>query len=337
MSTDPSTPSPHDGAAPRPAAGYPARASGTTSPTAPAPLRAGSGILARVLTVLYALVVTPLAVGLVMYGGQPWQQFMLTRGADGPGLIDFLSSPNGASTLIALVGGLLLLVSVVATGLASAAGLLSVSVLCVFPLSLSVVPQLMTWLYENMPAVLRAIGPGLYGQGLPLVLYPVMGGLGLALVIARRRPRSHPAISLPGLVLVPVMMLIGAWLIMYGYAVVLRTFNITFGTEAVPAPAMLALVVGMVVLWLSVGAAGASPYALVLPALVLLALSAGFLMPGFFSMLPGVMFSPTGSTALAVLALGAGPAVGIVLLAHTAVQFAVSSRARRRLQAASAL
>lgn len=318
MSSAANTPSPYDPSAPHPAA------------ASPAPLRAGSGILARVLTVLYALVVTPLAVGLVTYGGTPWQQFMLTRAADFRGLIDYLSSSNGAPTLIALVGGLLLLVSVVATGLASSAGLLSVSVLCLVPLGLSLAPQLMMWLYENMPAAVDVMGMGMYGQGLPLVLYPVVGGLGLALLIARRRPGPHLAISLPGLAVVPIMMLIGSWLIMYGYAMVMRTFAITFGGGAAPVPAMLALVVGMVMLWLSVGAAGGSPYALVLPALVLLVFSAGFLVPGFFSMLPGVMFSPTGSTALATVALGAGPAVGIVLLVHTAVQLTVASRARRR-------
>src|SRR5699024_1240543 len=144
------------------------------------------------------------------------------------------------------------------------------------------------------------------------------------------------AVSLPGVVALPVMLLLGAWLTMYGYAMVMRSFSMTFGAEAAPAPALLALVAGMVLLWLGIGAAGGSPYALVLPALVLLVFSAGFLVPGFFSMLPALMFSQTGGVLMWVVATATGAAIGIAMLVHTAVQRTVSSRARRRLVRPSA-
>src|SRR5699024_12633394 len=53
--------------------------SGGTVGNGPAPGRAGSGALARLFTVLYALVVTPVATGLIVYGGMPWQQYLLMR------------------------------------------------------------------------------------------------------------------------------------------------------------------------------------------------------------------------------------------------------------------
>lgn len=330
-----------------PSPDHPFRGAGTSAPAeawssggpvgnGPAPGRAGSGALARLFTVLYALIVTPVATGLIVYGGMPWQQYLLMRATGLEELLQFLLSPSGLPSLLALAGGLLLLVSVVATGLASSAGLLSVSLLSLLPLSLSIVPQLLISLFEVLPEVLRPASYGIFAQGVALVLYPVLGGMGLALVIARRRPRPHLAVSLPGVVALPVVLLLGAWLTMYGYAMVMRTFSITFGAEAAPVPALLALGAGMVLLWLGVGAAGGSPYALVLPALVLLVFSAGFLLPGFFSMLPAFLFSQTGGVLMSVVATGTGAAIGLAMLVHTAVQRTVSSRARSRLAHPSA-
>lgn len=329
-----------------PSPDHPFRGAGTSAPAeawssggpvgnGPAPGRAGSGALARLFTVLYALIVTPVATGLIVYGGMPWQQYRLMRATGLEELLQFLLSPSGLPSLLALAGGLLL-VSVVATGLASSAGLLSVSLLGLLPLSLSIVPQLLISLFEVLPEVLRPASYGIFAQGVALVLYPVLGGMGLALVIARRRPRPHLAVSLPGVVALPVVLLLGAWLTMYGYAMVMRTFSITFGAEAAPVPALLALGAGMVLLWLGVGAAGGSPYALVLPALVLLVFSAGFLLPDFSSMLPAFLFSQTGGVLMSVVATGTGAAIGLAMLVHTAVQRTVSSRARSRLAHPSA-
>src|SRR5699024_9671690 len=192
-----------------PSPDHPFRGAGTSAPAeawssgrpvgnGPAPGRAGSGALARLFTVLYALIVTPVATGLIVYGGMPWQQYLLMRATGLEELLQFLLSPSG----------LPLLGSVVATGLASSAGLLSVSLLSLLPLSLSIVPQLLISLFEVLPEVLRPASYGIFAQGVALVLYPVLGGMGLALVIARRRPRPHLAVSLPGVVALPVMLLL---------------------------------------------------------------------------------------------------------------------------------
>ena len=320
MSTDPSTPSP----------GQPPSTATTTA-------RAGSGPIARLLTVVYALVVTPVATTLVVYGAMPWHQHVLMRNVPLDQLLEYLFSSIGLPSFLALLGGLLLLVSVVATGLASSAGLLSVSVLALFPLGLLAWPQLPVLLHERVPDFLFQAVFGLLAQGVPLLLFPVMGGLGLALVIARRRPRPPVALSVIGAVLVPVIMLAATLLAMHAVVVASTSYMTTFGAEGVPVSAMLTAVLGVVLLWLCGAATGASPYAQILPALVTLAATAALFIPGVLMMLPSVAYSRVGGTTMSVLAMGGGAALGLVLLAHTAVQLAVSSRARRRAQAASEL
>ena len=320
MSTDPSTPSP----------GQPPSTATTTAGT-------GSGPIARLLTVVYALVVTPVATTLVVYGAMPWHQHVLMRNVPLDQLLEYLFSSRGLPPFLALLGGLLLLVSVVATGLASSAGLLSVSVLALFPLGLLAWPQLPVLLHERVPDFLFQAVFGLLAQGVPLLLFPVMGGLGLALVIARRRPRPPVALSVIGAVLVPVIMLAATLLAMHAVVVASTSYMTTFGAEGVPVSAMLTAVLGVVLLWLCGAATGASPYAQILPALVTLAATAALFIPGVLMMLPSVAYSRVGGTTMSVLAMGGGAALGLVLLAHTAVQLAVSSRARRRAQAASEL
>ncbi len=320
MGTDPSTPSP-----------------GQPPSTATTPARAGSGPIARLLTVVYALVVTPVATTLVVYGAMPWHQHVLMRNVPLDQLLEYLFSSIGLPSFLALLGGLLLLVSVVATGLASSAGLLSVSVLALFPLGLLAWPQLPVLVHEWLPDFLFQAVFVMPAQGVPLLLFPVMGGLGLALAIARRRPRPPVALSAIGAVLVPVIMLAGTLLAMHAVVVASTSYMTTLGAEGVPVSAMLTAVLGAVLLWLCGAATGASPYAQILSALVTLAATAALFLPGVLMMLPSVAYSRVGGTTMSVLAMGGGAALGLVLLAHTAVQFAVSSRARRRAQAASAL
>ena len=320
MSTDPSTPSP----------GQPPSTATTTA-------RAGSGPIARLLTVVYALVVTPVATTLVVYGAMPWHQHVLMRNVPLDQLLEYLFSSRGLPSFLALLSGLLLLVSVVATGLASSAGLLSVSVLALFPLGLLAWPQLPVLVHEWLPDFLFQAVFVMLAQGVPMLLFPVMGGLGLALVIARRRPRPPVALSVIGAVLVPVIMLAATLLAMHAVVVASTSYAVNFGATGVPAAAMLTAVLGVVLLWLCGAATGASPYAQILPALVTLAATAALFIPGVLMMLPSVAYSRVGGTTMSVLAMGGGAALGLVLLAHTAVQLAVSSRARRRAQAASEL
>ena len=320
MSTDPSTPSP----------GQPPSTATTTA-------RAGSGPIARLLTVVYALVVTPVATTLVVYGAMPWHQHVLMRNVPLDQLLAYLFSSRGLPSFLVLLGGLLLLVSVVATGLASSAGLLSVSVLALFPLGLLAWPQLPVLVHEWLPDFLFQAVFVMLAQGVPMLLFPVMGGLGMALAIARRRPRPPVALSVIGAVLVPVIMLAATLLAMHAVVVASTSYMATFGAEGVPVSAMLTAALGVVLLWLCGAATGASPYAQILPALVTLAATAALFVPGVLMMLPGVVYSRVGGTTMSVLAMGGGAALGLVLLAHTAVQLAVSSRARRRAQAASEL
>src|SRR5690606_8873444 len=108
--------------------------------------RAGSRVLAHLLTAAYALVVTPIATGLLAYGGSRWVQYVMVNWST-ISLGDFLSTPAAAPIVLGLVVGLLLLLSVVATGFASAAGLLAVGAMSLVSIVLAAVP----------PAALRGV------------------------------------------------------------------------------------------------------------------------------------------------------------------------------------
>ena len=85
-------------------------------PVAAAP---GSGLVARLLTVVYARVVPPIATGLLAYGGTGWLQYTMTHGYVGGSPRDLLGNPVGVRILLGVVLGLLLLASVVAPGIVS--------------------------------------------------------------------------------------------------------------------------------------------------------------------------------------------------------------------------
>lgn len=89
------------------------------------PPRTGSRLIVRLLTVVYALVVTPLAIELLSYGGTAWMRYYYSTGFSNPSLTEVLAGPAGMRIVLGLLSGALLLVSVVATGLASSAGLLA--------------------------------------------------------------------------------------------------------------------------------------------------------------------------------------------------------------------
>src|SRR5699024_12531980 len=99
-----------------------------------------------------------------VHGGVPGEQYLLIGATGLEELLQFLLSRSGLPSLLALGGGLLLLVSGVATGLASSAGLLSVSLLSLLPLSLSIVPQLLISLFEVLPEVLRPASYGIFAD-----------------------------------------------------------------------------------------------------------------------------------------------------------------------------
>lgn len=299
---------------------------------APRP-RTGSGFVARLLTVMYALVITPIATGLISYGGSGWLQLVASRGYLDSSLADLLVGPLGVRILAGLGGGGLLLASVALTGIASSAGLLGVGVIGLGSLAVSAMPGLLLEIYGAIPEVVPMQVLDGFAYGLPLVLHTVMGGLGLGLVITRRRPDPHLAASLLGLVAVPLVLLVGALLvgggIGHGVLVAMRTFDSRFS----PLTALL-VVLGALLLGLGATASRWSPYSLVVPALVLLVGTVAASMSGTLPLVAQAWSSPTAFSALAFLLLGGGVVLAVILLVHTAVLAVVRRRARRRLRGA---
>lgn len=291
--------------------------------------RTGSGPVARLLTVLYALVITPIATALIAYGGGGWMRIVQMRGYVADPLADLLTSRAGVQVIVGLGLGLLLLASVVATGIASSAGLLVVGVMGLFSLVVAAVPSLLFSLYGAVPdSVPLEILDG-FAYGLPLVLHSVIGGLGLALAVARRRPDPHVIVSLAGLVVVPVLLLLGASLVFgglgHGALMAVRMFD----TRISPLVVAL-LILGALLLWLGAAASRWSPYALLLPVIVLLGASLAFVVPAV-PLPSGIWSDPTSMAAASFLLTGGGVAAAVILLVHTVVLAIVRHRSRRRL------
>lgn len=297
------------------------------------PARAGSSFAARLLTTLYALAITPLATGLLAYGGSGWLRIYSTRGYLGDSTTDLLLGPAGLQILGGAGLGILLLASVVATGIVSSAGLLVAGALGLLSLVLSAVPSLLIAVYQGLLSFVPLESVDGFAYGLPLVLHTLMGGLGAALVITRRRPDPHLAASLVGLLVVPALLLLGASLQLGGIGNgVLRAMR-TFDTRI--SVVTIALIAGgCLLLWLGAAASRWSPYALLVPALVLLAAVVPFLVPAA-PLPPGIWSSPTAASAASFLLIGGGVAAAVILLVQTAVQAVVRRRARLSGSAAS--
>jgi len=293
--------------------------------------RPGSGLVARLLTAVYALLITPIASALLSYGGTSWLRYRATTGSEAS-FGGLLASPVGAAVLLGMGLGLLLLVSVVATGIVSSAGLVLVGAMGLASVILSAVPALLMQVYRLTGDILPfEVLDGLV-HGLPLILHPLMGGLGLALVIARRRPRAPLVAAIAGLVLLPLMLLAGTGMALGGLGAGTAWAMRTFDTQVAPLALVLVLA-GALLVWLSAAASGISPYALVVPALLLLLASAAALsptMPGLTSL----WTSHYGSGVVTFLIVGGGVASATVMLAHTAVLALVRGRAGRRLRTA---
>lgn len=160
-----------------------------------------------------------------------------------------------------------------------------------------------------------------------------MGGLGLGLVIARRRPDPHLAASLLGVVAVPVILLAGLLLtwggIGHGSLAAVRSFDTRLSLLTV-----LLVVLGALLLGAGATATRWSPYSPVLPALALLVVTALVSVSGAIPFVERTWVSPTGNSAASFLLLGGGAALAVILLVHTAVLAVVRTRARRRLRVA---
>ncbi|HIY25210.1 MAG TPA: hypothetical protein H9837_13100 [Candidatus Brachybacterium merdigallinarum] len=284
--------------------------------------------LARVLTVVYALLITPVGLVLLGYGGGRTLQIVLRGGYEWGALL----ASGGTmivTALLALTGGIVLLASVAATGVASSAGLLAAGLMGLPAVAASALTPLLMLIYDIFASVVPdlAMLDGLvYGHH--LVVHPLLGGFGLSLLLARRRPAAPSALSLIGIVAIPLVLTVGALLMFQGHARGATMWARSFGTEIDPL-ALVLVPVGVLLLVLTVVATRWSPYALVIPALVLLALSATMLLPTSSLLSPSWLWGVAQGTVLTFLGTGGMAATGVLMLVHTGALALVRARSRR--------
>lgn len=296
--------------------------------------RHGSGLLARILTAVYALVVTPIATGLLAYGGTTLVNYAMSRGYLGASLGELLAGPAGVRVIVGVGLGVLLLATIVATGIFSSAGLLATGAVGLVSVLIAAVPALALQIYTLLPPMIPFELLDGISYGLTLVLHPLIGGLGLALVIARRHPAPHLVASLLGLLLVPAGLLISALMLFHGHASGVRVAVMTFSTEIHVLNVAL-VVLGALLLFATMAATRWSPYALVIPAIVLLLVSVGVFLFTIELIPPMVWTSPSGQAAMSFLFVGGGFAAAVVMLVHTGVLATVRTLSRRRLRTAA--
>ncbi|MBB5833217.1 hypothetical protein [Brachybacterium aquaticum] len=304
--------------------------------TTPIPVRPrhGSSWLARLITAVYALLVTPLGLVLLGYGADGWFPVARMPADLRTSATAFLGTPEGVQATVLLGIGALLLVSVVVTGLASSAGLMLVSLLAVGAIALSAMPMLLIDGMRMLPGLFPMEVTTLVYTALPQLLLPLMGGFGVALCVARRRPAAGAAPALLGLVALPVLLLLGAGMLLYGHSENAVLSMVTFTAQTTPLLAGL-VIAGAVVLWVTAALTRFSPWAMLLPALVLLGATAALFVPGLLTSIPWIWQSYTGSIVVYFLITGGGLAVAAVMLVHTLVLAAVRAGSRRRIRKAS--
>lgn len=302
-------------------------------------LRHGSGAVPRILTTLYALVMTPIALAALSFGGVRASRLQAMNGYAPDQLDALLTTPEGLQALVALGVGLALLVTVVITGSASSAGLLLCGVLGVGAVLLTTTPALLQTIYQHRPeAVPLEVLDGLL-IGFPLLLLPLLGGLGGSLVIARRRPDPHAALSLLGLVLVPLGLVAAMYLLLRAHAHGALLWAREFRTD-VGVMVLLLAVLGAVLLWGTAAACRWSPYSLLVPSLLALLCTAAVQslvlveLAGLSELIAPLWHGRTGSAVLSFLLAGGGLAVAAILFVHTIVLAAVRARSRRRARLA---
>lgn len=280
----------------------------------------GSRTLARLITVVIAVIVTPVAVGLLSSGGTSWLMTYFQYG----GARDGFGSLMMPTLLQAL--GILLLIAVVLTGIWSSAGLIAAGVMAVVPLLLALLPALLLESYRMLGPILPREWLDGLTYGIPLVLLPALGAMGIVLAIVRHRPqRTATGLSIIGLVAAPVLLAAGIWLLSWGIArgqfTALQQFRFDFLPDAAAA-----VLLGTLLSVAGVFATRWSTFALVLPAAVLLLLGLLVLVPDAVFMMVG-RIPMVGRTLPQLLILGVGTAVALVYLAFTAVLLRVRKQA----------
>lgn len=282
---------------------------------------------ARVITALIALVISPIALGLLASGGLQWRFLTMAYGA---GLdIDGLLVAG-----IQIAVGILLLIGIVVTGIWSSAGLLTAGALALVPLVLTLAPALMMGLYRLFSSILpREWLDGLL-TGIPLLILPVLGGLGLALMMLRRHPGPVSLGSaIAGLIGVPLLLALGGWALAFGISTVFRVVVQQFRFETPPL-AVLAILGGTALVVAALFAVRWSPYALAVTGLVLVAMNAVLLTAGPRAIIPAVQILGREPAEMTMQWMYAWVllAIGLIYLSFTLTAAVV----RRRRQRASA-
>ena len=277
-----------------------------------------SSLTARLITILIALILTPIALILLSVGGQTVNLTLFAYGFDG-----YLTPLVGPLLLQAL--GLALLIVVVLTGIWSSAGLIAIGIFSIVPLIVAAFPVTLSWIIRIQP---RDWGDGLV-YGVPLVVLAPLGAMGLVLALVRRDPRPRgTALSVIGIVAAPLLLTAGAWALTWGIAdgalFALQRFEFDLrpgAASAVFAGALLVIAGIAVTRW--------SPFALVLPALALLVASI-LLIAAPETAFPVLFELPRGlNTVVPTLLLyGGGAAAGLLYLAFTVVLLRVRAQSR---------
>lgn len=286
----------------------------------------GSRILPRILTALVGLVLAPLSLALLAVGSRTWNQYVQTTFYRLDRVPD-LTEPVAMRGLGLILIGILLLVILALTGVWSSAGLLVTALYALPAVATAVAPALLETFWSRSPvpptAVLDAIG-----FGLPIALLPVTAAMGGALALARRRPAAPAITALLGMIAVPVMLLLGALALVWGYSSGVYRALVTFDFRLDPVAAVCTLL-GVVLIVLGILVTRWSPYALVLPGLAVPAFSAVVLLPAPVPGIDGLLASRAGATVWTFLSGGGGPAIGALFLVFTIVLAGVRLRARR--------
>ncbi|WP_217178586.1 hypothetical protein [Streptomyces sp. AC495_CC817] len=277
-----------------------------------------STVPARIIAIVFALIAAPAGAGMLSTGGREWS---LAFSAFGPIDPTTLLGP----VLLQILGGILLL-AVVATGFWTSAGLLATGVLGLGALAGALLPAVVLPLYRS-PVPSPWVDGLVYG--VPLVLFCAFGAMGLVLLLARRSPaRPHPALQIVGLVATPVLLAGGALLIALGLArgplVAFQQYRFDVAPDAVAA-----LLAGVVLVLVGILLTRWSPFALLLPALVLLVLTPMALTPAsplYDAFLRTSM--ELSRTAPLLLSMGTGVVTALAYVLFTVILLRVRSRVR---------
>ncbi|MDF2561582.1 MAG: hypothetical protein K0R99_3028 [Microbacterium sp.] len=281
----------------------------------------GSRTSAQLITVIIAVVVAPFGAGLIATGGSSWV-FAYGQYAMAEFDLDRLGGP-----ILLQAVGILLLLLVTMTGIWSSAGLIAVGVLAIVPLVISLFPVLLLETYRLAAGILPVEWLDGLAYGLPLILLLLLGTMGLVLAMVRRRPEATgAALSVGGLVVAPVLLLAGVLLLSWGLDrtrnVALQQYRFDFVPEAAAG-----ILIGTLAIIAGVFVTRWSRFALVLPALALLVVSALVFAPRVFLSALSVL-PMEGSRPLSRLILvGGGTAAAILYLGFTAVLTRVRAQA----------